>query len=234
MAEPAGPSPSVVMHFPNMAPVLHLPPGSAAPVGVVADRIRELARKAGVEIGWHGPEPRARILAELGAGVPACTPNVVRTPDRARDFQFSEPIFPARHWSVVARPGQPWINSYRTFSELLADPARLMGHLHGASLGTGLDRMILDNAPRVQNFQGSPAMLLKAVSAGRVDYALADLDGPGEIEPLLQEAGLPPGSLIVLPFSDIPPQDPGRIMCSPLTPKTILEAFNRAIRDGGG
>lgn len=228
----------VTLYYPDMAPVLYLPPGADGPAGIVADRVNDLVGMAGLNVRWVGPEPRQRILVLLGSGEAACAPNLIRTPERAAQFNFSAPIFPERRWNVIVRDGEAWSRDMPSLKALLADPTHLLGHLHGAALGAALDGMLAEAQARRQAFRGTPADLLNALMMKRVDYILADFKDEADLNNVLAKLNLPTGRLRLLDFADMPRQEPGRIMCSRAVPTRVIDAFNRAIAgsevaDGG-
>jgi len=214
--------------FPDMAPAILRKPDTGEVGGVVAERVRAIAGRAGIDLVWNGPVPRARIVAELETR-PACTVNAIRTPERAARFLFTEPIFAPRRVAVITRSDPPWKTPPASFAALLADRALVLGQMLGASHGEAIDRMIAQAGTPTQAFRGTPEDLLQLVAAGRVDYALGDLRDDRQLAEMMAATRLEPGRLRVLHFPDLPAQEPGRIMCSHAVGGGVISTLDKAI-----
>ncbi|MDG3438876.1 substrate-binding periplasmic protein [Nitrospirillum amazonense] len=195
--------------------------------GPIAARVEALAAKAGYEVTWLGPIPRNRILADLQDGRVACTPNVIKTPDREAHFKFTEPLFPGTEWLVITRKGADWIKGYPTFESLIRDPARVYGNMLGASKGPALDRLAAEEASHVRPIRGTPADLVKMVAAGHIDYTI--VSGPDDARNAALSAGVDPGDLVITHFPELSAVGAGRIMCAQTVGDDLIAAFDRAL-----
>ncbi|MEE3624726.1 transporter substrate-binding domain-containing protein [Nitrospirillum sp. BR 11752] len=219
--------PVIQFLYPDVGPFLQGTSDGEAVKGPIARRVETLASLAGYEISWLGPIPRNRILADLQDGRAACTPNVIKTPDREARFKFTSPLFPGADWLVITRKGEDWIRSYPTFQSLIRDPSRVYGNMLGASKGPELDRLASEEANHVRPIRGTPADLVKMVAAGHIDYTI--VSGPDDAQKAAVSAGVNPNDLVITHFPELSAVGAGHIMCAATVSDEVIAAFDKAL-----
>ncbi|ASG24665.1 transporter substrate-binding domain-containing protein [Nitrospirillum amazonense] len=224
--QPSG-KPVIQFLYPDVGPFLQGVSDGEAVRGPIAARVEALAAKAGYEISWLGPIPRNRILADLQDGRAACTPNVIKTPDREARFKFTEPIFPQIDWVVITKKNAEWIKAYPSIQALLRDKARVYGSMLGASKGPVIDAMTAEEASHVRPIRGTPSDLVKMIASGHVDYSI--VSGSEDAKAAAISAGVDPSEIVAVHFPELSAVGAGRIMCAQTVGDDLIAAFDRAL-----
>nr|WP_281384696.1 transporter substrate-binding domain-containing protein [Nitrospirillum iridis] len=222
--------PVIQFLYPDVGPFLQGVADGEAVRGPIATRVEALAAKAGYEISWLGPIPRNRILADLQDGRVACTPNVIKTPDREARFKFTAPIFPRIDWVVLTRRGADWINAYSSVEALLRDKTRVYGSMLGASKGPVIDALAAEESSHVRPIRGTPSDLVKMITAGHVDYTI--VSGSEDAKAAAISAGIDPQDITAVHFPELTAVGAGHIMCARTVSDDLIAAFDRALADG--
>lgn len=84
---------SVRMAFPDSQPFMELDQKTGQPSGPIVRRVNKIGALAQIDIHWDGAMSRRDVLALLSSDTPACSPNLLWTPERASHYQFSAPLF---------------------------------------------------------------------------------------------------------------------------------------------
>ncbi|WP_162305902.1 substrate-binding periplasmic protein [Oleisolibacter albus] len=212
------------MLYPDMRPFIET---GSHPSGYVVDRIEEIFSRAGLTPLWSGPVPRPRILKDLARpDLVACLPNARLTPDRKGVFQYTDPLFPAPHWTIIFRRDDPRPARHHSLASLLADETLIFGHQQSMPLGPTLDPLLQDGRPNVQIIRGSPASVLEMLQAKRIDYAVADANS---LDALEEKTPIQRSALAVHDVEDLGEDEPGRILCSLSVPVEVISRLNQAI-----
>jgi len=211
--------------YPDMSPFIEpgLLPGQVK--GELADWINAIAEEAGIDLVWTGPVPRARILADMQAGTPACHPNARLTVDRDGQYKFTQPVVRASDWVVVAL-SESRVSGFVSLHDLLQATHLTPGILQGQSFGPDLDTLVEARRPGILSVRGGPDDLLKLLLAGRIDWMLADRTALGDA---VEGAGIRLEDIGLVRFPDMPRPEPGRMMCALSVPDDMIDRLNAAI-----
>ncbi|MDZ5650566.1 substrate-binding periplasmic protein [Nitrospirillum sp. BR 11828] len=219
--------PVIQFLYPDVGPFLQGVSDGEAVKGPIAHRVEALAAAAGYEISWLGPIPRNRILADLQDGRVACTPNVIKTPDREARFKFTAPIFPQIDWVVITKKDANWIKAYPTVEALLRDKTRVYGSMLGASKGPVIDAMTASEATHVRPIRGTPSDLVKMITSGHIDYTI--VSGSEDARTAAVAAGIDPSEIVSIHFPELSAVGAGHIMCAPTVSDEVIAAFDKAL-----
>lgn len=218
--------PTVVFLYPEMAPSIAPDslPGSVK--GKLAARIQIIAGKANIALRWDGPLPRNRIVAELERDTPTCTPNVLKTAERAQRFKFTHPILPAPDWVVVVRGGTLDKLPTTSFADLIHTRELIMSAQQGSSYSADVDHMIEEETSHIRFLRGEMVDVLNALSKGYADYTITTVD---ELQLAETAGGYAPRDFDTRRYPDLAEVGAGHIMCSQGVSDGIIAALDRAI-----
>ncbi|MDG3444564.1 substrate-binding periplasmic protein [Nitrospirillum amazonense] len=218
---------AVRMVYPNQPPFMTADPQTGQPTGPVVERINEIARLANVKVHWDPLMSRREILSLLSSDTVACSPNLLKTSERAAHYQFTDPAFAPPRWMIVGSTHLDW-HQYNSANELFSDPQRTFGRLINATFGEYIDRMTLIADSHTQTFRGTLIDLLSMVDVGRIDYFLIGDEAINHIFDNSQS--IDRSRFIFLKFDDLSPlSEGGRIMCSTTVNAKTITALNRGI-----
>ncbi len=133
-------------------------------LGIMGDIVSGAADRAGIEIDLQPPIPWKRILFNLRYGNLDVIAGALKTQQREKQFQFSEPV----HFAEL----RVFLRKDRRFDfEDISDlKERSGGKVRGMSLGQEADdyafnHLVIDDVP-------SPHSLFQMVASGRLDYGI--------------------------------------------------------------
>lgn len=133
-------------------------------LGIMGDIVSHAAHRAKLEISLQPSIPWKRILFNLRYGKLDIIAGALKTEQREKQFQFSQPVHYAE-LRVFVRKDRSF--NYEEISDL---KGRSGGKVRGMSLGQEADdyafnHLVIDDAP-------SPKSLFQMVASGRLDYGI--------------------------------------------------------------
>lgn len=220
----AGAAEPVELYYFERPPYVAHRPGSTEVAGLTATPAAQAFKAAGVAHRWV-ELPTVRQLVTLKDSTrPACAVGWFRNPERELQFKFTRAIYRDRPSVAIARAD--FTPAAASLAEALRQPHLSVLVKDGFSYGAVIDGLLASVRPdRVVTSAESVAMV-HMVAAQRAHFMFAAEE---EAAYLVEQAGVAPGRLKIVHFTDLPPGERRYILCSRATPDEVIERLNRAI-----
>lgn len=190
--------------------------------GSVADKAKDIASKAGIEIHWQEVTFRRLLRAVRYGEAPGCAPGYNKIYADMDEIVASKPISWFRGSVLAVRQeDRSLFSRFLNVDQVIRDKS-----LRGAFLSdvnyTGVNQDLFSTSHIV--LSGTDTELARLVARGRVHYAPMSRE---QVEYLRTMDGL--GNLEVLSIAGMRPPETVSIICNNRIPQEILDAINNAI-----
>lgn len=195
--------------------------------GLFVDIARDILTRAGIEYQFQ-PLPPKRMLKSVEEGKEKiCVLGNFKTPERELYAVFTKSIYQNKPIGILTTKAlAPGFTPYKSLAELTASPALRLGHIDGFSYGGAVDAFIAKmTGPKISRVTTQSGMV-GMLAAGRFDYMFADQE---EYEALARAVNVPPESLRMFTYPDVPEGNQRRMMCSKAVPKAVIDRIDAAI-----
>ncbi|CAA7627911.1 hypothetical protein MCP1_80027 [Candidatus Terasakiella magnetica] len=116
---------------------------------------------------------------------------------------------------------------YKSLAELTASPVLRLGYIDGFSYGSSVDAFIAKmTGMKISRGTTQPGMV-SMLAGERFDYMFADQE---EYEAVARAANIPPESLRLLVFPDVPEGNKRYLMCNKAVPRNTIDRIDAAIQ----
>lgn len=197
-------------------------------LGFMVDTARQAFAAAGVEVVFESSTAQ-RILQDMQPldGY-CCAVGWIQTPERDAYARFSLPIYTSKPLAALALRGNgSRFLTKKSLQALAADKNLRIGVAEGFSYGETMDRLLQQFLPQRFTVPGDQQQLVRLLQQNAFEYILI---APEEIEYLLRDSGLAADDFLLVPLTDTPSGNLGRIMCSRDVDLTIMERIDEALR----
>lgn len=195
--------------------------------GLTATPAVAALRRAGIPFRWEAT-PLARQFALIERGdTYACAVGLYRNPQRELVGKLSAPLYRDRGMVAIARAGLG-LQDGASFAELLRNRRLRMLYKTGLTYGSSVSRLIQQTPPVVEMVSVETPVMVQMIRAERADWMLAAEE---EADYLIAQAGVPPASVTVVHFRDLPGGETRHLFCTRAVPDALLERINAALAD---
>ena len=220
----AGANEPVELYYFERPPYVAHRPGSTEVAGLTATPAAQAFKAAGVAHRWVELPTVRQLMTLKDSPRPACAVGWFRNPERELQFKFTRAIYRDRPTVAIARAD--FTPAAASLAEALRQPHLSVLVKDGFSYGAVIDGLLANVRPdRVVTSAESVAMV-HMVAAQRAHFMFAAEE---EAAYLVEQAGVAPGRLKIVHFTDLPPGERRYILCSKATPDEVIERLNRAI-----
>jgi len=158
---------------------------------------------------------------------PACAVGLHRLAEREKLGKFSVPLYFKQSKGLIVRSDNRKINSYTTWSEMLANPLVSIVVRNGYSYGEKLDSILAHAKARVKRPAAESHERIRLILEGTTDGAVFT---PIEAEYQIKQFGEEGRALRVMHFTDSPPPEPAYLYCSNSVDDKILTKVDEYLK----
>lgn len=222
-AAPAGGLAIDVYYF-ERPPYMTRHAGSDEVSGLTASPAAAAFRAAGIAIRWVQMPTMRQLVTLKETSQAACAVGWFRNAEREQQFKFSRAIY--RDKPTVGLARTDYVQHSLTLAETLHQPGLVVLVKDGFSYGPVIDNLLSQVKPERVVTSAESVAMARMIVAQRAQFMFAAEE---EAAYLTEQAGLPSGTLKVLPFTDVPPGERRYILCSRAMPDEAMERLNKAI-----
>ncbi|WP_161539575.1 substrate-binding periplasmic protein [Paramagnetospirillum kuznetsovii] len=195
--------------------------------GLFIDIARDILTRAGIEHQFQAMPPK-RMLKSVQEGKDRiCIVGNFKTPEREAYAVFTKSIYQNKPIGVlISADRSEAFAPFKTLAALAEAPDLRLGYVDGFSYGTAVDAVIAKMKTVELSRGNTTTGMVSMLAAGRFDYMFADQE---EYVDLAKGANIPPASLRLLTFPDVPVGNKRYMMCSKTVPKAVIERIDAAI-----
>lgn len=194
--------------------------------GIVGRRVSEALARSGVVHRWVEMSPARQLELVREGNRPAAAVGWFENEDRRQFARFSPAISQDAPTVVVARADDTRLDGVTTVASILRFPGLVLLLKETYSYGAGLDRLIVENAPRLERTPADNEGMVRMLEVGRADYFFAAAE---EADELLRRSGGQSGRIRVIRPVDMPPGNRRHVMFNRWVDQDTLERINAAI-----
>lgn len=215
----------IVVHYHERVPYMYKEGTGVR--GLTADRLAVVFEAAGVAYEWRETPPRRQIeILKEGRGKDVLL-GWFRNEEREAYARFSLPIYRDLPTIALARAGKLDPAERPMVEEVLNRPGLRLLVRDGYSYGPFLDEWIAELSGNVLVTTVDNLAMAQMIEAGRADYFFIAEE---EAQVVIEAAGIEPGELVEIRFSDMPAGNERCLMYSRNIEEELVERVDEAIR----
>jgi len=195
--------------------------------GLVADPLAMVLELADIDFTWvETPAGRQLDIIRENNSI-TCAAGWFKTAEREQFAKYSLPIYQDKPFVGVTRADNELIGEEEILTRILKEGRLRFLVKVGYSYGTYIDDNIKSHKPWLVKTTGGNREMLNSLQKHRADYCLMTEE---EAYDLILFSGVNQADFKIVKFNDIPQGNMRYLLCSLMTPDSLLESVNGAIK----